>query len=58
MRPLDRNIGALEHIVVYCQQIERLLNASATALRHFRTIPFTAMPPHFVFCRSVSWWVS
>ena len=36
----------------------RLLNASATALRHFRTIPFTAMPPHFVFCRSVSWWVS
>lgn len=22
MKPLDRNIGALEHIVVYCQQIE------------------------------------
>lgn len=22
MKPFDRNIGALEHIVVYCQQIE------------------------------------
>ena len=23
MKPLDRNIGVLEHIVVYCQQIEQ-----------------------------------
>lgn len=28
MKPLDRNIGALEHIVVYCQQIEQIIAAA------------------------------
>ena len=58
MKPLDRNIGALEHIVVYCQQIEQTVDRFGNNARHFGTTPFTAMPPHFVFCRSVSWWVS
>ena len=26
MKPLDRNIGALEHIVVYCQQLEQTVD--------------------------------
>ena len=32
MKPLDRNIGALEHIVVYCQQIEQTVERNAAAL--------------------------
>ena len=55
MKPLDRNIGVLEHIVVYCQQIEQTVERFGSSAETFQTIPFTEMPPHFVFCRSVNW---
>ena len=39
MKPLDRNIGVLEHIVVYCQQIEQTVDRFGNC----------------VFCRSANW---
>ena len=54
MKPLDRNIGALEHIVVYCQQIEQTVERFGNSAETFQNDPIYRMPPHFVFCRSVS----
>ena len=39
MRPLDRNIGALEHIVVYCQQIEQTIDRFGNSYAAFRSDP-------------------
>lgn len=55
MKPLDRNISVLEHIVSYCQQIEQTMSDSATAPRLFRMTPSTATLPLSVSCKSVNW---
>ena len=39
MKPLDRNIGALEHIVVYCQQIEQTVDRFGNNAETFRNDP-------------------
>lgn len=39
MKPLDRNIGALEHIVVYCQQIEQTIDRFGNSYAAFRSDP-------------------
>lgn len=55
MKPLDRNIGVLEHIVVYCQQIEQTVGRFGSSAETFQNDPFVEMQPHFAFCRSVNW---
>lgn len=37
--PLDRNIGALEHIVVYCQQIEQTVERFGNSAETFQNDP-------------------
>ena len=39
MKPLDRNIGALEHIVVYCQQIEQTVERFGNSAETFQNDP-------------------
>ena len=39
MKPLDRNIGALEHIVVYCQQIEQTVERFGNDTEIFQADP-------------------
>ena len=39
MKPLDRNIGALEHIVVYCQQIEQTIDRFGNSYAAFQSDP-------------------
>ena len=39
MKPLDRNIGALEHIVVYCQQIEQTVDRFGNNAETFQNDP-------------------
>ena len=39
MKPLDRNIGAREHIVVYCQQIEQTVERFGNSAETFQNDP-------------------
>lgn len=39
MKPLDRNISVLEHIVVYCEQIEQTVERFGNDAETFRTDP-------------------
>ena len=39
MKPLDRNIGVLEHIVVYCQQIEQTVERFGSSAETFQSDP-------------------
>lgn len=39
MKPLDRNISVLEHIVVYCEQIEQTVERFGNDAGIFRTDP-------------------
>lgn len=39
MKPLDRSIGALEHIVVYCQQIEQTVERFGNSAETFQNDP-------------------
>ena len=54
MKPLDRNISVLEHIVSYCQQIEQTVERFGNSAETFQT-PSTATLPLSVFCKSVNW---
>ena len=44
MKPLDRNIGALEHIVVYCQQIEQTVERFGNSAETFQNDPIYRNP--------------
>lgn len=39
MKPLARNIGVLEHIVVYCQQIEQTVERFGSSAETFQNDP-------------------
>ena len=52
MKPLDRNISILEHIVGYCDQIFAALEMTTACSLRTRS---TGMRRHCAFCKSVSW---
>ena len=58
MKPLDRNISVLEHIVTYCEQIEQTVERFGNSAETFAPIRFTATPQHSAFCKSVNWLAS
>ena len=39
MKPLDRNISVLEHIVTYCEQIEQTVERFGNSAETFRADP-------------------
>ena len=52
MKPLDRNISILEHIVGYCDQIFAALEMTTACSLRTRS---TGMQRHCVSCKSVNW---
>ena len=55
MKPLDRNISILEHIVGYCDQIEETIRRFGNDYGVFPQMRFIGMRRHCAFCKSVNW---
>ena len=55
MKPLDRNISILEHIIVYCEQIDETIRRFGNDYDVFLLTPSIAMQVPCVSFKSVNW---